>query len=241
MAFICTVTSGKGGVGKSSVASMLGFALAENNKNVLILEMDSGLRGLDVMMPETKEVVYDMGDVLRLRCKPAQAINIVKTSRGNLHYMAASGDREFKIEEKSLETLLSGLGDCYDFLILDCSAGLCGCFDVAVAVSTLSVIVTCLDTVSVRDAAAASAVIGDKEKKLIINRFRFSQLGGDVKNLDEAVDIIHAGLLGVIPFDKKINGAKISLDSIAFEEVRDIAQRLLGEHIPLNIKRLSKV
>ncbi|MEG2144992.1 MAG: hypothetical protein RRY40_06650, partial [Oscillospiraceae bacterium] len=225
----------------SSVASMLGLALAENNQNVLILEMDSGLRGLDVMLPEAKEAVYDMGDVLGLRCKPAQAINFVKTPRGNLHYMAASGDREFQIEEKSLENLLNGLADCYDFLILDCSAGLGGCFDVAVAVSTLNMIVTCLDTVSVRDAAAASGFIGDKSKRLIINRFKTAQLGMDFANLDEVVDMVHAGLLGVIPFDKKINGAKISTDSVTFLEARDIALRLLGEDIPLNTKRLAKI
>ena len=233
------ITSGKGGVGKSTVACLLGLSLAEKGKNVLILELDCGLRGLDVMLTDTTQVVFSLGDVLTMKCKASQAINTVKTKSGNLHYMSAPADRHFEFLEKDLRTLFEGLADCYDFLILDCAAGLGNCFDVASKVAQKTIAVTCCDMVSVRDAAAASQFItGDK--RLVINKFRQGQLESDFKNLDEIVDLTHMRLLGVIPFDKKIMGSCCQDSNPCMEEANDISDRLLGKAVPLNIKRLMK-
>lgn len=234
------VTSGKGGVGKTTIASLLGLSLASEGKNVLLLELDSALRGMDIMFPAKEPSVYCLGDVLSNACRASEAVNRVETEEGNLHYMLSPAQRHFEFKVKDLLRLFEGMADIYDFVILDCAAGLGQCFDAASAVSDKKIVVTTFDGVSVRDAAIASSLM-EGEKYLIINRFKHRQLGEDFNNLDEVVDMTHMRLLGVVPYDKNLLGASAVDSEIITDECDDIALRLLGETIPLNIKRLCKI
>lgn len=233
------ITSGKGGVGKTTIASLLGLSLASEGKNVLLLELDSALRGMDIMFPDVEPSVYSLGDVLNNACKASEAINKVQTEEGNLHYMLSPAERYFEFKVKDLLRLFEGMADIYDFVLLDCAAGLGQCFDTANAVSDKKIVVATFDGVSVRDASLASSLI-EGEKYLIINRFKHKQLGEDFNNLDEVVDMTHLRLLGVVPYDKYLMGASAVDSEIITEECDDIALRLLGETVPLNIKRLCK-
>ena len=239
MSSIILVTSGKGGVGKTTVASLLGLSLAGKGKNVLILELDSALRGLDIMFPDKEPSVYSLGDVLTNSCKASEAINTVEVREGNLHYMLSPAERYFEYKVADLLKLLAGMADIYDFVLLDCAAGLGQCFDAANAVSDKKIAVATFDSVSIRDAALASSFM-DGEKYLVINRFKKKQLGEDFNNLDEAVDATHMQLLGVISYDRELLGASAVESDIITSECDDMASRLLGETVPLNIKRLSK-
>ena len=240
MSSIILITSGKGGVGKTTVASLLGLSLASSGKNVLILELDAALRGLDIMFPEKEPSVYSLGDVLNNSCKAGEAINKVQVPNGCLHYMLSPAERYFEYKVGDLLKLLAGMADIYDFVLLDCAAGLGRCFDAANAVSDIKIAVATFDGVSVRDAALASSFM-EGEKYLVINRFKHKQLGEDFNNLDEVVDATHMQLLGVIPYDKTLLGASAIESCIITGECDDMASRLLGETVPLNIKRLSKI
>jgi len=242
MARIVLITSGKGGTGKTTVTQLLGRALAERGKNVLLLELDSGLRGLDLMFGVSDRIVYDLSDVLRGGCRPAQAIVPIETARGNLHLIAAAVDRHFLPDARNLSALLRGLSGCYDFLLLDTAAGLARSFDLAAAEADEALIVTTADRVSARDAASAAALL-PCPARLVINRFERRCLKGDIPTLDAVIDCAGVQLISVIPQDPAVPaaaalGAALPASSPARAEIDDLTRRLLGERVPLNQKRL---
>ena len=244
MSKVILVTSGKGGTGKTTVTQFLGRALAASGRNVLLLELDSGLRGMDLMLGVSDRVVYDVSDVLRGACKPARAITAVPTANGNLHYIAAAADRKFIADRGNLALLLRGFAGVYDFLLLDTAAGLGRDIDVAAGVADTALVVTNADRVSARGAAAVAAGL-PCPARLVINRFRRGNLVPDMPTLDSVIDAAGVQLISVIPFDSAIPaaesaGSPLPASSPAWGEIADLARRLLGERVPLNQKRLIK-
>ena len=244
MANIILVTSGKGGTGKTTVSQLVSRSICVFDKNVLVVEMDSGLRGLDLMFGVSDRIVYDLSDLLRGRCRPTQAIVSIETSKGNLHYIAAPFDRHFVFNQANLAQLLSGFAVCYDYIILDAAAGLGKGFDVAASVSKTALIVTTCDIVAVRDAAFASSNLSHLSSRLVINRFSSRQLSGDIPHLDTVIDRIGAQLIAVIPEDPAVpvacaNGQPLSAGSLAYQAVSDLVARLMGESVLLNLKQLK--
>jgi len=236
------ITSGKGGTGKSTVTHLLGRALADRDQNILLLELDSGLRGLDLMLGVSDRVVFDLSDVLSGACRPAQAIVTAETPRGNLHLLAAPIDRRFLPDPKALHALLRLLATCYDFVLLDTAAGLGPSLDLAASVAEEALLVTTADRVSARDVSAAAQLLACPSR-LVINRFLTRDLGGDMPTLDSVIDCAGVQLLSVIPFDPAVPAANaagraLPASSRAKGEFDDLARRLLGERVPLNQKRL---
>lgn len=239
---IILVTSGKGGTGKSTVSLLLGRALAMRGKNVLLVELDSGLRGLDLMLGLSDRVVYDLSDVLTGRCRPFEAIIPAPAQRGNLHLIAAPVDRYFVPDKKRLSVLLRNLSGCYDFLLLDSAAGVGREFDVAAAVAEEALVVATPDPVSLRDASRVAMSI-NSSSRLIINKFSQRSLRYNFPHIDAMIDTAGIQLISVIPEDELIPTAcasarELPANSAAKCEIDDLAGRLLGERIFLNQKRL---
>lgn len=244
MSNILVVTSGKGGTGKTTVSFLLAQALCRREKNVLLLELDSGLRGLDLIMGVSDRVVYDLSDVLSGRCKPVKAITVCDVPKGNLHLIAAPMDRHFLPDRTNLSALLKGLGGCYDYLILDTSAGLGRGFDVACSVCDGALIVCTADPVSVRDAAKAAQVLKAKKPRLVINKFFRRILSRDLPDIDAVIDRVGAQLIAVVPDDVQVaqllgKGESLPQSSVVLREVDDMARRLLGERVRLNAERFK--
>lgn len=238
------MTSGKGGTGKSTVAALLGRALAARGLSVLLLEFDSGFRGLDLMLGASDRVVYDLRDVLEGRCRPGKAIVEIETAAGHLHLAAASTDRNYLPNRTNLARLLRSLQNCYDFMIIDTAAGLGKDFEIAAEAADLALVVVNAEPVSVRDGATAAALLDRLPARLVINRFSRRQLSSDLPDLDRVIDLVGVQLISVIPDDPLVSealsaGRALSAASPAAAEIRDLAGRLLGESVHLCTERLK--
>ncbi|MBP1556526.1 MAG: P-loop NTPase [Oscillospiraceae bacterium] len=244
MSEILMVTSGKGGVGKTTVSLLLAKQLCRQDKDVLLLELDSGLRGLDILLGVSDKVVYDLSDVLTGRCKPVNAITVCDVPKGNLHLIPAPNDRRFIPERDSLFSLLKGLSGCYDYLILDCAAGLGKGFDIAKSVCTGALIVTVPDPVSIRDAAKAATELRDVPTRLVINKFSRKAISKDLPDIDSMIDAVGVQLISVIAADSLVQlqfakGVALPQSSPVFRETEDLARRIIGERVKLNTDRLK--
>ena len=244
MSEILMVTSGKGGVGKTTVSLLLAKQLCRQDKDVLLLELDSGLRGLDILLGVTDKVVFDLSDVLTGRCKPVNAITVCDVSKGNLHLIPAPNDRRFIPEKGSLLSLLKGLSGCYDYLILDCAAGLGKGFDIAKSVCTGALIVTAPDAVSIRDASKAATELRDVPTRLVINKFSRKAFTKELPDIDSMIDTVGVQLISVIADDPLVrqqfsNAVALPQSSPVYRETEDLARRIMGERVKLNTDRLK--
>ena len=242
MAEVIVVTSGKGGTGKTTVSLLLAKAFCRRGKNVLLLELDSGLRGLDLLLKVSDRVVYDLSDVLTGSCKPVKAITVCDVPKGNLHLIAAPQNRHIIPDPGNLKLLIKGLSECYDYLILDTAAGLGRDFDIACSVGTKALIVATADSVSVRDAARAAQELRSLSPRLVINKLSRQNLSAQLPDLDAVIDGVGAQLISVIPEDSAMArqlaaGLQPSASSPAVCEIDDLAGRIMGERIMLNTDR----
>lgn len=242
MAKTILITSGKGGVGKSTVCTMLGAALARQNSRVLMLETDCGLRNLDLMNGLENQVVYDLGDVLLGRCEPAKAILKCPSSQG-LDLLPAAGSTRFQIPAGTLNRLIEGLKEFYDYILVDCPAGFDDIFDAVMAASDMGLVVVTPNLISVKDGAKAADLMyqaGIKEGRLLLNmvpkRWKPTEA---LPDFDAIIDMVGLQLLGVIPVDSEmsenLNRGKMGLYSEGVEVFDNIARRLKGKWIPLRI------
>lgn len=242
MAKTILITSGKGGVGKSTVCTMLGAALARQNSRVLMLETDCGLRNLDLMNGLENQVVYDLGDVLLGRCEPAKAILKCPSSPG-LDLLPAAGSTRFQIPAGTLNRLIEGLKEFYDYILVDCPAGFDAIFDAVMTASDMGLVVVTPNLISVKDGAKAADLMhqaGVKEGRLIINmvpkRWHPTEALAD---FDAIIDMVGLQLIGVVPVDQEmsecLNRGKMGLYSEGVEVFDNIARRLKGKWIPLRI------
>lgn len=243
MAKTILITSGKGGVGKSTVCTMLGSALARQNCRVLMLETDCGLRNLDLMNGLEDQVVYDLGDVLLGRCEPAKAILKCPSCEG-LDLLPAAGSTRFQIPAGTLSRLISGLRDFYDIILIDCPAGFDDIFDAVMDVSDMGLVVVTPNLISVKDGAKAADLLvqgGVKEGRLLINmvprRWKPTEA---LPDFDAIIDMVGLQLIGVVPVDMEMGenlnrGRQVGLYSEGVEVFDNIARRLRGKWVPLRI------
>ncbi|RFU62553.1 septum site-determining protein MinD [Bacillus sp. V59.32b] len=240
------ITSGKGGVGKTTTTANLGISLAIFGKKVCLIDTDIGLRNLDVVMGLENRIIYDLVDVVEERCKIHQAL--VKDKRfDDLLYLlpAAQTSDKSAVNPSQMKKLVEELKQDYDYILIDCPAGIEQGFKNAIAGADRAIVVTTPETSAVRD---ADRIIGLLEKeedieqpKLVINRIRSHMLkNGEMLDIDEITAHLSIDLIGVVVDDDQVimasnHGEPIALDpnnraSIAY---RDIARRILGESIPL--------
>ncbi len=243
MSFVTMVTSGKGGVGKSGSCVMLGAALSRLGKKVLIIELDSGLRSLDIMMGLDDCVTYDICDVLVGRCEPIKAIFQYEYAP-SLYLMPATSHLEADISADDISRLCRGLAGYFDCVLLDTPAGIGTAFDAAAKCADAAVIVVTPDPISVRDGAVVSDMLynlGLNDMRLIINRVKPDAVKHKVvSDFDSVIDTVQVQLIGVVPEDYEFSramskGAPLSEKNDVYRVYERIAKRLCGKYVKLLI------
>ena len=249
MATVITVTSGKGGVGKSTTTANIAAALAKLGKKVVAVDFDIGLRNLDMILGLENRIVYDVVDVMDGKCNLAQAI--VKDKRvPNLHFLPASQTKDKTVLDKEkVEKLINDLKQNFDYVLIDSPAGIESGFEHSIYLADRALIVTTPEISSVRDADRVIGIIDAKSKKaqngeevekhIIINRIKPELVEkGEMLSTEDVLHILALPLIGIVPDDEDIVkstniGEPISLkeDSLVGEAFRRIAKRIEGEEV----------
>ncbi len=240
MGTISVITSGKGGVGKSTVSAELGRALARHGQRVLLLDGDAGLRSLDLILGVGDRAVYDLSDIFEGRCAPVKAIYPVGDTDG-LFVIPAPTALEHLCSPADMRRLCRGLTRFYDQVLIDCPAGIGEGFEVAAVAAQRALLITTPDMVCARDAQIVSQLLADKKlaSRLVINRLRPAAIrAGKMPDIDEIIDTVGVQLIGVIPEDEAVtvaagNGALTLGACHAAACIDNIARRFLGETVPL--------
>jgi septum site-determining protein MinD len=240
---VVTVTSGKGGVGKTTITANLGAALAALNQMVVCIDADIGLRNLDVVLGLENRIVYDLVDVIEGRCRLRQAMIRDKRNAGLLLIPAAQKRDKSAVSPSDMVRLCDDLRADYNWIIIDSPAGIERGFRNAIAPADMVYVITNPEVSAVRDADRIIGLAEAEEKgpaKLIINRLNYDMVRrGDMLSTDDIVDLLAIDLIGIVPEDEKVlistnRGLPISLDgkSQAGEAFRNIARRTMGEDVP---------
>ena len=243
MGEVIVVTSGKGGVGKTTTTANIGTGLALEGKSVVLLDADIGLRNLDVVMGLENRIVYDLVDVVEGVCRMKQGL--IKDKRfPNLFLMPAAQTKDKSaVNPEQMIKLTKELAEEFDYVIVDSPAGIEQGFKNAIAGANRSIVVTTPEVSAVRDADRIIGLLEANELKnpqLLINRLKLDMVRrGDMMNIDDIVDILAIDLLGVVPDDEHIvistnrGEPAISDDrSMAGQAYRNIVKRVLGENTP---------
>lgn len=240
---VITITSGKGGVGKTTATANLSVALALQNQRVVALDADIGLRNLDVMMGLENRIVYDLVDVVEERCRLRQAL--VRDKRlTDLYLLPAAQTRDkTAVSPEDMVRVCNQLRESFDFIIIDSPAGIEQGFRNAVAAADEVLIVTNPEVAAVRDADRVIGLLEAEEKgpfHLVINRVKPDMVRrGDMLDTDTVLELLAVSLVGVIPEDESILAAAnrgrpvaLSDNSLAGQAFHNIARRLRGEDVP---------
>ncbi len=243
---VITITSGKGGVGKTTTTANLGVALARRGKRVACIDADIGLRNLDVVLGLENRIVYDIVDVVEGRARLRQAL--IKDKRlPDLQMIPAAQTRDkTAVKPEQMVKLTDALRKEFDFILIDCPAGIEGGFQNALAPADRVVIVTTPEVSAVRDADRIIGLVEAAEKeppKLIINRLRPAMVKrGDMLTTEDVLEVLSIDLLGIVPEDENIilstnKGQPVALEerTPAGQAYGRIAQRLLGQDVPFNV------
>ena len=244
MSEVLVITSGKGGVGKTTTTANLGAGLAAQGKKVVLVDADIGLRNLDVVMGLENRIVYDLVDVVEGNCRLKQAL-IRDKNHGNLYLLPTAQTKDKNaVNPEQMRKLCTQLREEFDYVLIDCPAGIEQGFKNAIAGADKAIVVTTPEVSAVRD---ADRIIGLLEASdlppplLILNRIKPSMVKrGDMMTLEDVAEILAIDVLGIVPDDESIiistnRGEPCVLDekSLAGQAFRDITKRVLGEEVPL--------
>lgn len=244
MGEVIVVTSGKGGVGKTTTVANIGTGLALMGNKVVLVDTDIGLRNLDVVMGLENRIVYDIVDVVTGNCRLKQALIKDKRFEDLFLLPAAQTKDKTAVSEDQMRELSKSLKEEFDYVVIDCPAGIEQGFKNAIAGAERAVVVTTPEVAAVRDADRIVGLLeahGLTEPKLIINRLRPLMVKkGDMMDIEDMIDILAIDLLGVVPEDEMIvvstnKGEPVVLEkqTRAGEAYRNIAKRITGEAVPL--------
>ncbi len=242
---VIVITSGKGGVGKTTTSANIGTALAKDGSKVVLIDTDIGLRNLDLLLGLENRIVYTIVDVVEERCKLKQAL--VKDKKNpNLCLLAAAQTRDKSaVTEEQLKDICEQLKEEFDYILVDCPAGIEQGFQNAVAGANEAIVVTTPEMSAVRDADRIIGLLEAKEEvkkyRLLVNRVRPNLVKtNDMMSVDDVVGILSAELIGVIPEDTGIitstnKGEPIvnNEKSLAGQAYMNVARRIKGEEVPL--------
>lgn len=239
------ITSGKGGVGKTTTTANIGTALAAMGKKVVVVDGDTGLRNLDVLMGLENRIVFTLLDVIEGKCRLKQAL--IKDKRFNNLFMLPTAQTRDKndVDPESMFSLVKELKEDFDYVLIDCPAGIEQGFENAVVGADWAIVVVNPEVTSVRD---ADRVIGKLDAKgldkheLIVNRINYEMTKkGDMLDINDILDSLAIKLIGVVPDDRSITistnkGEPIVLDekALAGQAFKDIAKRIIGEEVPFS-------
>jgi septum site-determining protein MinD len=244
MSEVIVITSGKGGVGKTTTTANIGTGLALLGKKVVLVDTDIGLRNLDVVMGLENRIVYDLVDVIEGTCRAKQALIKDKRYEGLYLLPAAQTRDKTAVKPEQMLKLCDELKEEFDFVLVDCPAGIEQGFKNAIAGANRAIVVTTPEVSAVRDADRIIGLLEANElrnPKLLINRVRIDMVKrGDMMNIDDIIDILAIDLIGVVPDDEKIvistnkgEPAVTDSKSLAGQAYRNVTKRILGEDIPM--------
>lgn len=241
MSEVIVITSGKGGVGKTTTTANLGVGLASLGKKVVVIDTDLGLRNLDVVMGLENRIVYNLVDVIEGTCRMKQAL--IRDKRHESLYLLPSAQTKDKsaISPEQMKKLTEELKEEFDYILLDCPAGIEQGFLNAISGADRAIVVTTPEVSAIRD---ADRIIGllDKhkiqKKELLINRIRMDMVRrGDMMSVEDVTEILAVPLLGAIPDDEKIVVATnqgepvIGMDCLSAKAYMNICRRITGEDV----------
>lgn len=244
MGEVIVVTSGKGGVGKTTTTANIGTGLAQMGFKVALVDADIGLRNLDVVMGLENRIVYDITDVTGGNCRLRQALIKDKRYDGLFLLPAAQTKDKTAVSPDQMKGLCEALSQEFDYVIVDCPAGIEQGFRNAIAGATRAIVVTTPEVSAVRDADRIIGLLEAAElrdPRLVLNRVRYKMVkAGDMMSIDDILDILAIDLLGVVPEDEMIiittnRGEMVVQDdrSRSGAAYRNIVRRITGEQVPL--------
>lgn len=247
---VIVITSGKGGVGKTTTTANIGAGLAEAGKKVLLIDTDIGLRNLDVVMGLENRIVYDLVDVVEGKCRVTQAL--IKDKRcSNLSLIPAAQVRDKNdVSPEQMEELIEKLKPDFDYILIDCPAGIEQGFKNAIVAADEAIVVTTPEISATRDADRIIGLLEAaeiKKPKLIVNRIRMEMVReGNMLSVEDMLEILAIELLGVVPDDEAIvistnKGEPLVYkgDTLAAKAYKNIVNRIEGNEVPfldLNVK-----
>lgn len=244
MAKKIVTASGKGGVGKSTTAAALGMIFSESGLNTLLVDCDSGLGSVDVLLGKTEEVVFNWLDVYNKSCTFENAEIKVNS---HLSLLCAPAIKPENADKNCVKEVISEVEDKFDFIILDAPAGIGAGLKRAALAADSAVVIATADEVSVRGAEKTDTVLRDTgipETRLLINRYSIKDAKkGKLLSIDEVIDKTYVQLLGVIPEDKEIStysvSRKVSKKSKSLAAFRRVADRIRGKNTKLTLSLLK--
>lgn len=242
MGEVIVITSGKGGVGKTTTTANVGTGLAQLGKKVVLIDTDIGLRNLDVVMGLENRIVYNLVDVVENNCRIKQAL--IKDKRYPNLYLLPSAQTKDKtsVSPEQMKKLADELREEFDYILMDCPAGIEQGFKNAIAGADRALVVTTPEVSAVRDADRIIGLLEANEiasTHLIVNRLRTDMVkDGNMMSSDDVVEILAIDLIGVVPDDEQIvistnqGEPLVGSDSMAGQAYMNICKRILGEEVP---------
>ena len=242
MSEVIVITSGKGGVGKTTTTANVGTGLAQLNKKVVLIDTDIGLRNLDVVMGLENRIVYTLVDVVEGRCRLAQAL-IKDKKYPDLCLLPTAQTRDKDaVSPEQMKALIEDLRNDFDYILLDCPAGIEQGFKNAIAGADRALVVTTPEVSAVRDADRIIGLLQANEIQqvdLIVNRLRMDMVKrGDMLTVEDVVGILAINLIGAVPDDEQIivstnqGEPLVGSNALAGQAYANISKRILGENVP---------
>lgn len=242
MGEVIVVTSGKGGVGKTTTTANVGTGLAKLEKKVVLIDTDIGLRNLDVVMGLENRIVYNLVDVIEGTCKINQAFIKVK-GYANFYLLPSAQTRDkTAVTPEQMKKLTDQLKEEFDYVIIDCPAGIEQGFHNAIAGADRALVVTTPEVSAVRDADRIIGLLEANEVKdihLIVNRLRMDMVKrGDMMSSEDVVEILAIPLIGIVPDDENIvvstnqGTPLVGNNTLAGKAYMNICRRVNGEEVP---------
>ena len=248
MGKVIVIASGKGGTGKTTLTANLGAALAMRNQSVVVVDMDMGLRNLDVALGLESSIVYDIADVIEGNAELEDAL-IKSPAYESLFFIPAPQTRDASsvtVEDsgEAWEKLWERLSQRFDYCLIDAPAGIEGGFKFALYGIDAAIIVTLAETAALRDADRVIDILEDNETediRLVINRIRPELIEkGIMMNIDRCIEMLEIPILGIVGDDIELTASSLkgelaveNPDSIAGCAFKNIAARVLGEDVPI--------
>lgn len=238
MARKIVITSGKGGVGKTTVCANLGVALAKLNKRVVLVDVDIGLNNLDVVTGVENKIVFDIVDVIENKCRMKQAL-IQDINYPNLYIMpSAHSYNKSQVTAENVKKVIEGLNDYFDFVLIDCPAGIDEPFKRAVCGADEAIVVVTPHVSSLRDADKVLAVLSSfniQEVSLVVNRVRGDMiLGKEMLDAYKIAEILKVKLIGIVPEDDNITtflgiGRTVNKNCESYQAFNFLAKNLFND------------
>ena len=237
---IIAVASAKGGVGKSTFCCGVGKMLSVHGKRVLLVDMDIGVRSLDILLGVSEKTVYNWGDIIKGNCEYRKAVT--ETSK-ELFLLPAPIDFSTEYTPESFKNMLKTFAKDFDYIFLDAPAGLESGFNLASKSADSCIIISTPDAISIRAASYAARNVrkaGISNVRLVVNKF--NKKIHKAINVDEIIDTVGARFLGVIPESQgiynSVEGRKIPYESKGNQALLRISRRITGENVPFRAKNL---